>query len=310
MKCLVTGGAGFIGSHLADSLIEDGHEVFIIDNLSNGKRSNVNPKAVFHRLDIFADRGKIERLFKKEKFDYVFHLAAMARIPECLDKPIESFHVNVTATLNLLQLARECAVSGFVFSSSSSVYGEVAPIAEDLEKHGHGGISEDTPLKPISLYGLHKLAAEQLVLMYAKFYGLRASALRYFNVYGTSRQNPEGAYPNVFAAFGRDSKHGEITIFGDGEQRRDYVHVYDVVKANKAFITHPAWGQVFNVGTGKTRTVNEIARYFPDAKPVHLAARVGDPRFSCAEVSRAKQEIGFEAQVSFEEGIDIFLKSL
>lgn len=301
MKVLVTGGAGFIGSHLVDSLVGDGNEVHVIDNLSNGKMANVNPSATFHRLDIFGDRGKIERLFKKEGFDFVFHLAAMARIPECLDKPIESFNINVTGTLYLLQLAREFGVQGFVFSSSSSVYGEV---------NQEVPIVEETKLQPISLYGLHKLAAEQLVLMYAKFYGLKASALRYFNVYGTNRQSAEGAYPNVFSAFGRDSQRGEITIFGDGEQRRDYVHVFDVVRANLAFIDHPAWGQVFNVGTGETHTVNEVARYFSPKRTSYQPARIGDPRYSCAEVSRAKQELSFKAETTFEEGARIYLDSL
>lgn len=297
---LVTGGAGFIGSHLVDSLVNEGYKVVVIDNLSNGKMQNVNSEAEFYKYDIFVDRGKIKDLFKRYDFAYVFHLAAMARIPECLDKPVESFNINVTGTLYLLELAREFG-SCLVFSSSSSVYGEVN---QELP------ITEETRLAPISMYGLHKLAAEQLVLMYAKFYGTKCSALRYFNVYGTARQSAEGAYPNVFSAFGRDSQRGEITIYGDGEQARDYVHVFDVVRANLAFIDKPAWGQVFNVGTGTTHTVNEVAGYFSPKRTSYQPARVGDPRFSCAEVSRASEVLGFKAQTTFEEGVGIYLKSL
>ena len=298
MKILVTGGAGFIGSHLVDSLVENGYEVAVIDNLSTGKKENVNPKAEFHQLDISRDGGKIDKLFKREKFDYVYHLAAMARIPECLDKPIESFSINTLATLFLLQMSRLYGVQGFVFSSSSAVYGEVLT---------ERPISEDERLQPISLYGLHKLASEQMVLMYHKFYGLKASALRYFNVYGTKRQSAEGAYPNVFSAFGRDK---ELTIFGDGEQKRDYVHVFDVVRANLAFIDKPAWGEVFNVGTGETHTVNEVAGFFSNKKAVHQPARVGDPRYSCADVGRASKELGFKAETTFEKGAQIYLDSL
>lgn len=297
---LVTGGAGFIGSHLVDSLVNNGYKVVVIDNLSNGKMQNVNQEADFYPLDIAIDKGKIRDLFKRFDFEYVFHLAAMARIPECLDKPVESFNVNVMGTLHLLELAREFG-SCLVFSSSSSVYGEV---------NQQVPINEETKLAPISMYGLHKLTAEQLVLMYAKFYGTKCSALRYFNVYGTARQSAEGAYPNVFSAFGRDSKRGELTIYGDGEQARDYVHVFDVVRANLAFIDKPAWGQVFNVGTGKTHTVNEVAGLFPNAKPSYKPARVGDPRYSCADVSRASEVLGFRAETSFEEGARIYLESL
>ena len=300
MNILVTGGAGFIGSHLADSLLEDGYEVDIIDNLSTGKRSNVNPKANFYPLDILEDRGKVYKLFKEKRYQYVFHLAAMARIPECLDYPIKSFQINTGSTLWLLQTAREWGVRGFIFSSSSSVYGEVG---------GAVYINEETPLRPISLYGLHKLASEQMALMYHKFYSLNTVALRYFNVYGTARQSSDGAYPNVFSAFARDSKKGQITIFGDGEHRRDFIHVYDVVKANKYWIDKTiGWGEAYNVGTGETHTINEVASYFPvkiDYKP----ARVGDPLYSCAS-NQKFGGLGYIPEVSFKEGVNIYLESL
>jgi UDP-glucose 4-epimerase len=302
MKILVTGGAGFIGSHLVDSLIEDKHEVIVIDNLSTGRRDNLNPKAVFHRLDISRDGGKIEKLFKRERFDYVFHLAAMARINECLDKPIESFSINTLATLFLVHMARVHGAA-FVFSSSSSVYGEIDKRVPVVEETLHN---------PISLYGVHKSSAEKLVLMYHKFYNTKTAVLRYFNVYGTSRQNPEGAYPNVFAAFGRDFRKGEITIYGDGDQERDYIHVFDVVKANKRFLqTQQCWGQAFNIGTGEPHTVNEVADYFDfGVKRNYQPARVGDPRFSCADTHKADMKLGFRSEVPFNKGVQIFLQSL
>lgn len=296
---LVTGGAGFIGSHLVDALINEGHHVVVVDNLSTGKGENVNPAADFSAIDI-RDLASLKELFDTFIFDYVFHLAAMARIPECLEKPIVSHEINVSATLHLLQLSRDFDVRGFVFSSSSAVYGEVK---------SQTPTNEDTPLAPISLYGLHKLTAEQYTLMYAKFYGLRASALRYFNVYGTTRQSEDGAYPNVFSAFNRDTREkGEVTIYGDGSQARDYVHVFDVVSANKRFMeTDKAWGQVFNVGTGETHTVNEVARYFAPKRTSYQPARAGDPRYACADVSKSSEILGFKSSVSFEKGVDIYL---
>jgi len=294
-RILVTGGAGFIGSHLVDELIKAGHEVSIVDNFSTGRNSNVNTRASLHSLDISGDRGKIKDLFKRERFNYVFHLAAMARIPECLDKPIKSFRVNVDSTLWLLQTTREWG-GAFIFSSSSAVYGETAEGA---------AIGEGHRLLPISLYGLHKLAAEQMTLMYHKFYGMKTVALRYFNVYGTRRQNPEGAYPNVVAAFDKGTAKGEITIYGDGEQKRDYVHVLDVVKANALWIDRDkGWGEAYNVGTGITTTVNEVADHFT-ANRKYEPAREGDPKWSCADNEKL-QLLGWQPSLRFKEGIEYY----
>jgi len=219
----------------------------------------------------------------------------MARIPECLDKPVQSFRINTTATLWLLQLTREWGGS-FIFSSSSAVYGETPEGVSIGEAH---------PLKPISLYGLHKLASEQLVLMYHKFYGLKTVALRYFNVYGTRRQNPEGAYPNVVAAFDKGSKVNKISIFGDGEQKRDYVHVNDVVQANMLWIDRTkGWGKPYNVGTGQTTTVNEVADHF-EAIRSYLPAREGDPMWSCAD-NEELTLLGWHPAVRFKEGIKLY----
>jgi len=299
-KVLVTGCAGFIGSHLVDELISAGHEVHGVDDLSNGKLSNLNPSLEFKELDV-SDKYAIGSYIRRLKPEYIFHLAAMARISDCHEKPMESYEVNVLSSLYMLKAARAVGIKGFIFSSSSAVYGE--PLI-DMP------ISITDDLRPISIYGLQKLNAEQLVLAYSRVYGLNTAALRYFNVYGTARQNPNGAYPNVFAAFGRDAKTGTISIYGDGNQERDYIHVYDVVRANMAFLDiHDAWGNAYNVGTGETHTVNDIARFFKASK-VYKKARVGDPSYSCANTAYTRKMLKWESQISFEQGVDIFLKSL
>jgi UDP-glucose 4-epimerase len=296
---LVTGGAGFIGSHLVDSLIEDGHEVHIIDNFSTGRHDNVNPRATLHSLDISIDRGKITKIFKEVRPVYVFHLAAMARIPECLDFPVKSFHVNAESTVWLLQQAREWGVRGFIFSSSSSVYGEVTQ---------HLPIDEEMKTNPISLYGAHKLASEQQVLLFGKFFPMKTVALRYFNVFGTSRQSPDGPYPNVFSAFIRDAGKGKITIYGDGEQVRDFIHVYDVVSANKFWIDRAdGWGEAYNCGTETPHSINEVAAYFPVERD-YQPAREGDPKFSSSTIYKFKQ-LGWQPKISFEDGVKILFDS-
>lgn len=302
---LVTGGAGFIGSHLVDALIELGYKVVVVDNLSNGKKAHVNSKAIGITMDI--GNAKVRALFAKYKPEYVFHLAANAKISDCTDRPVDTFKVNVLGTLYLLQLAREYEVKGFIYSSSSSVYGEVK-VKEP--------INEETKTKPISIYGLEKLQAEQLVSICASVYKLPTISLRYFNVYGTSRQRPTGAYPNVFSAFIRDNKEkGKVTIYGDGKQERDFIHVYDVAQANIMAMEllrrkHPCfYGEVFNIGTGETNSVKEIARELGIEKIQYKKARKGDPRYSCADVKKAKKVLGFRSGINLIEGIDILLKS-
>lgn len=303
MKILVTGGAGFIGSHLVDDLVHKGHTVVVVDDLSTGQRSNINPDCEFHKLNIVSDHGRLRKLFKTEHFEFVFHLAAAARIPWCIDHPRESHDINVTATLQLLELSRKHRVEGFIYSSSSSVYGNASasPLSE-----------RNTPIKPISIYGLQKYAAEQYCKLYHDYYGLNTVSLRYFNVYGTSRQNPNGPYPNVFSSFYRDKQtKGFLTIFGDGKQKRDFVHVYDVVRANAMFIEKPMkffGGKIFNVGTGETTDINEIANYF-DTEIKYEPARQGDPMYSCADASAIRIDTGWEADYSIDEGVKVFFES-
>jgi UDP-glucose 4-epimerase len=230
MRALVVGGAGFIGSNLVDGLIKDNHIVAVWDNLLTGKRNNVNPKAHFINCDIAGNYDDIKVLMSKFKPDVVFHLAAMARVQPSIDNPIEYHNVNVNGTLNMLNLCVECGVKRFVFSSSSSVYGDAEQVPT----------TEECELNPMSPYALHKLMGEQYCKLFSKLYGLETVCLRYFNVYG-ERQYTEGAYCLVMGVFAGHSLKGEpMTINGDGEQTRDFTYVGDVVDANiKCATTSP-----------------------------------------------------------------------
>ena len=248
MKCLVTGGAGFIGSNLVDSLIERGDEVVIIDNLSNGKKENINPKAKFIQADI-RNINEIKDYF--EGIDYVFHLAALASVQPSIEDPVGYNEVNTNGTLNVLLCAKNAGVKKIVYSASSAAYGDqkVMPLAETMPAH------------PISPYGLQKYVGELYCRMFSDVYGLPTVSLRYFNVYG-ERQPIQGAYTSVLGIFTRQRLNNEsLTIVGDGEQKRDYTNVVDVVQANilAAENDNVRNGEVINIGRGNSYSVNEVA---------------------------------------------------
>jgi UDP-glucose 4-epimerase len=252
MNCLVTGGAGFIGSNLVDQLIDDGNNVFIADNLSTGKFENVNDDAWFDfEIDIAED--DLTGFIEDKGIDTIFHLAASARVQPSIEDPVSFNHTNVTGTLNLLKAAVDANVNRFVFSSSSSVYGDVHIMPTD-EFHN---------TNPLSPYGAQKLIGEVYCKQFYRTYGLRSTCLRYFNVYG-ERQNLDGAYALVIGKFIQQRLNGEpMTIRGDGEQRRDFTYVGDVVKANilSALTETKAAtrGTPINIGNGDNRSVNQIA---------------------------------------------------
>lgn len=290
MKCLVTGGAGFIGSNLVDALIERGDEVRVIDNLSNGKKENVNPKAKFIVEDI-CNLEKIAPHFKG--IDVVFHLAALPRVQFSIDYPRETNAVNVNGTLNVLIASRDAGTKRVVYSASSSAYGNNPnlPLKEEMR-----------PV-PMSSYGLQKFVGEEYARIFPIFYKLETVSLRYFNVYGP-RMSAEGAYPTVIAVFLKQkSERKALTITGDGTQTRDYTHVRDVCRANILAATSPqvGKGEVMNIGAGRNFSVNQIAEMI-GGSAVHIDPRI-EPHDTLADNSLAKKLIGWKPQVSMEEGI-------
>ena len=255
MKSIVTGGAGFIGSHLVDKLIELGHEVIVIDNESSTVHNNFyyNDKAEYHKMDI-ADYCGIRPLF--EGVDFVFHLAAESRIQPAIENPLLCFQTNAFGTGVILQCAREAKVKKVIYSSTSSAYGlkNEPPLVETMP---------DDCLNP---YSVAKVAGEKMCKMYTDLFGLPTVIFRYFNVYGP-REPLKGAYAPVVGLFLRQNKAGEpMTIVGDGTQRRDFTHVVDVVDANIRAMDYNGnmHGTVFNVGTGKNNSVLELARMIGD----------------------------------------------
>ncbi|MBH77153.1 MAG: hypothetical protein CL897_02850 [Dehalococcoidia bacterium] len=295
MRCVVTGGCGFIGSHIVDALIRDGSDVVVLDDLSTGNHEHLNPEAELIEGTV-ADPETVRSTLRGAT--WVFHLAALARVQQSVDDPIGSHSVNVNGTLNILQGAREQNVERLIVSSSSSVYGEQTTHL----------MTEELPPRPMSPYGLHKLIGEQYADLFARLFGLQVVSLRYFNVYGP-RQSSKGAYALVIPHFLRLRDEGKpLTIFGDGHQTRDYVHVEDVVRANMqaASAELPAGHAItLNVGSGEETSVNKIARMV-GGKVEHINP---NPRGAfeelrkCADTSRAKSLISWTPNISLSEGI-------
>lgn len=296
MKLLVTGGAGFIGSSLVDALVERGFEVHIIDNLSNGKKENVNKKAVLHILDITV-LDSIKPIFVGA--DYVFHLAALPRVQYSIENPAETNKINVEGTLNVLIASVEAKVKKVIYSASSSAYGDqpVMPLKENF-----------TPA-PKSPYGLQKYLGELYCRLWSEVYNLPTVSLRYFNVYGP-RYNSEGAYALVIGKFLKQRVNGEpMTITGNGEQTRDFTHIRDVVRANILAMESQKVGQgeVINIGSGQNQSINKIARLI--GGPVaYIPARL-EPQDTLADNSLARELLGWKPEVKFEDGV-LELKSM
>ncbi|MFH1077784.1 MAG: NAD-dependent epimerase/dehydratase family protein [Patescibacteria group bacterium] len=294
---LIPGGAGFIGSNLAEALLKAGHRVRILDNFSTGKRSNVPEGAELFELD-FTDLESIRPAF--EGVDGVFHVGALPRIPYSIDHPAESAKANIFGTLNVLVAARDAKVKRVVYSASSSAYGS----QETLPLH------PDMPANPLNPYALHKYVGEKNAEHFSKFYGLETVSLRYFNVYGP-RMADEGAYVTVISHFMRQRKAGTpLTIHGDGEQTRDFTHVSDVVRANMLAMASPdvGKGEVMNVGGGNNFSINDIARIVGGSVE-RQPGRVGEARHTLADITRTKELIGWEPSVAFEEGLREYLRS-
>jgi UDP-glucose 4-epimerase len=290
-KVVVVGGAGFIGAHLVNALVQDGtYEVHVVDNLAGGKKERVNAKAKLHVLDI-RNLESIRPIFAGAT--YVFHLAALPRVQYSIEHPVETQEVNVGGTLNVLIASKEAGVKRVVYSASSSAYGDQdkMPLTEDM-----------TP-RPMSPYGLQKYIGEHLCRVWSLVYGLPTVSLRYFNVYG-SGANAEGAYALVIAKFLKQRVAGEpMTITGDGKQTRDFTHVRDIVRANMlaALSDTVGNGEVINIGVGKNESVMRVAELI-GGPSTHIPARL-EPHDTLADNSFAKKLLGWEPSVTLEEGI-------
>ncbi len=298
MKYLVTGGAGFIGSHIAEELLKDGHEVRVLDNLSSGYEKNLDGLDVeFVKADV-RDRAALAGAMKAD--DGVFHQAAMVSVPGSVERPIECNEINVTGTLNVLLAARDAGAGRVLLASSAAVYGN----DPELPKR------EDMLPAPVSPYALGKLAGEHYLRVFAELYNVETVALRYFNVFGP-RQDPGSMYSGVISKFVDVLKAGGTpTIFGDGEQTRDFVYVKDVVRANLLAMrsAEAGKGEVFNVGTGKRTSLLELLKtlgriFGREVAPQFAAERAGDIRHSVSDISRAKEVLGYAPRATLEEGL-------
>ncbi|WP_447979192.1 SDR family oxidoreductase [Candidatus Nitrospira bockiana] len=295
MKILVTGGAGFIGSHLVDRLVQEGHDVVIVDNLSTGKRRNVNRAAEFYKVDIQSSR--LEQVFRKERPSLVVHLAAQMNVRRSVEDPIFDAQVNIIGMLNLLEQAVKHGTRKVIFASSGgAVYGE-QEIFPAPESH---------PTRPLSPYGISKLTGEHYLAYYQHVSGIQYVSLRYANVYGP-RQDPEGE-AGVVAIFARKMLAGEQPIInGNGRQTRDFVFVEDVVEANLAVMGQDVQG-IYNVGTATETTINELFRVLTEMtgagfKGIHGPAKKGEQTRSVVDITRIRHDVGWEPKVDLQDGL-------
>ncbi len=296
MKALITGGAGFIGSNLAENLVGTGHKVTVLDNLLSGFRDNLNGLDSLDFIEGDVRDPKSVELATRGA-EVVFHLAASVGNKRSIDNPLEDARVNVIGTLQVLEAARAAKVRKIVVSSSAGIFGELKMLP----------ISEDHPIEPDSPYGCSKLCEEKESLVYSKLFGLEAVCLRYFNVYGPNQRYD--AYGNVIPIFAFQMLRGEtLTIFGDGEQTRDFINVHDVVQANIKAAQARGVSGAFNLGSGTRITISHLVDLMQEAagikaKVVHGPPRPGDVRHSLADISAARTAFGFEPAVPLAEGL-------
>jgi UDP-glucose 4-epimerase len=300
-KCLITGGAGFIGSHLVDRLIRDGHEVVVLDNFSTGRPQNLaqhqtNALMRLVQVDV-ADYDTIHPLF--EGVEWVFHLAALADIVPSIRRPLEYHHANVDGTVNVLEAARAVGVKRFVYAASSSCYGipDVYPTPETA------------PIRPQYPYALTKYLGELAVLHWHQTYGLPAISLRFFNVYGPQART-SGTYGAVFGVFLAQKLAGRpFTVVGDGGQTRDFTFVTDVVNACIMAAQSNLQGEVMNVGSGNSYSVNRLVELL-EGPVVHIPKRPGEPDCTFSDTRKIQRLLGWRPQVTFEEGVRIMLDNI
>lgn len=327
---VVFGGAGFIGSHIVDELMVQGSEVTVFDNLSEGRMENLarwlgHERLTFVKGDI-RDYDMVRRTCDM-KFG-VFHLAACSRIQPSITDPLMALSQNYMGTANVLEACRQGGVSRVVYSASSSAYGRkndwaVAPrpsgpdeifeklagnktgdVKDELKTMGLGGMREDLPTDCLNPYSLSKKGGEELCELYTRFYDLSTCALRYFNVYGPRHQE-SGAYATVIAIFRRQRRHGHpLTIVGDGEQRRDFTFVGDVVRANMLALYNRDATGVYNVGAGRNYSINELADIIGGER-VHMPPRLGEANVTLSNCAKANDVLGWEPNIQLKQGLDI-----
>ncbi|MBK8276135.1 MAG: SDR family oxidoreductase [Nitrospira sp.] len=301
MKCVVTGGAGFIGSHLTELLLHKGYNVIVVDNLTSGRISNLkaatsNPRYTFVQADI-RDLPSLQPAFRE--VDWVFHLAGLADIVPSIEMPAQYYSTNVTGTFNVLECARMCGARRFVYAASSSSYGipDIYPTPES------------SPIKPQYPYALTKYLGEELVLHWAQVYKLPALSLRLFNVYGT-RSRTSGAYGAVFGVFLAQKLNGHpYTVVGDGKQTRDFTYVTDVAGAFLAAAESSVTGVAMNVGSGNHYSVNRLVELL-GGSVVHIPKRPGEPDCTFASVEKIETFLSWKAKVTFEAGVEMMLRNI
>ena len=297
MKVLVTGGAGFIGSHVVDIFIENGYDVSVVDNLSTGHRKNVNPKAIFYEVDL-ADSEALAEVFEKEKPDYVLHIGGQVNVRKSVNDPVGDLKTNILGTLNIVECCRRFAVKKMVYASSSGVvYGEPKKIP----------VSENDPLNPICPYGASKLSAEFYIKVYAFLYNLDYVILRYSNVYGP-RQDPDGEAGVMCIFADKMLKGKEVVIFGDGTQTRDFVYVWDVARANLMAVEKESSSKIFNLGTGTQITINkvyeELSRIIKKPHKKRNDPPIqGEIKNIYSDISLIKKELGWKPEMGLAEGL-------
>lgn len=299
MKCLITGGAGFIGSHIQDKLIQLGHTVAIVDNLRSGKKENLNPKATFFEVDI-RDKDKLNNVFSKFNPEVVFHLAAQNEVPYSMDHPEEDLDINIRGMLNLLECCRVYNTKKVIYSNTGgALYGEVdekdLPVPEDFNLN-----------HPTSYYGVSKGCAERYLMLYGQIHNLSWVSLRYANVYGPRQEGNREA--GIIAIFTYKMLHGEVpTINGNGQHTRDYIFVGDVVAANVAALSFDK-NDYFNISTGRrisnVQVFKEIDKHLQSKMtPKFGPNRPGDPLHNCLSPKKAKKLLNWSSKVSFSEGV-------
>ncbi len=295
MNILITGGAGFIASHITDLYVESGHNVFIVDNLASGKEKNVNPKASFIKMDI-RDQ-KIRDLIVEKQIEVVNHHAAQISVRYSVDDPMGDADINIKGVLNILEVLKNYALKKFIFASSGgAVYGEAEVVPTD----------ETFVPQPLSPYGIAKFTTEKYLFYYHKNFGLNYTALRYANVYGP-RQDPHGE-AGVVAIFSQKMLKNEVPVVnGDGKQTRDYVFVKDVARANLAALDKDYCGEI-NIGTSVETDVNQLAQMIKketgySGQIQHAAAKLGEQKRSCVNVEKAQKILGWQPQYNLEQGL-------